>query len=98
MTPAKASDTRTRTGRLGNPGARGLGVGLDDDALVVRAEADVDRGAVGLAHLDLPRRAVLRVPLDGVGVAAGDELQCRGLGGVGARAGGPAVPVVAAHR
>src|SRR3954467_11445352 len=98
MTPAKASVTRTRTGRLPARVAGGLGVGLDDDALVVRAEADVDGRAVGLAHLDLPRRAVLGVALDGVRVPAGDELERAGLGGGGAGAGRAALTVVAAHR
>src|SRR3954471_15514506 len=98
MTPAKASVTRTRTGRLRARVARGLGVGLDDDPLVLRAEADVDGRAVGLAHLDLPRRAVLRVALDRVRAAARDELQRGRGGGVRSRAGGSAVAVVATHR
>src|SRR3954471_17985375 len=110
MTPANASVTRTRTGRRprGEPASRviarlgavvrgRLGVGLDDDALVVRAEADVHGRAVGLAHLDLPRGAVLRIALDGVRVAARHELERGGRGRVGPGPGGPAVAVVAAH-
>src|SRR3954451_4480003 len=92
----RASVTGTRAGGLGAGVARSLGVGLDDDALVVRAEADVDRRAVGLAHLDLPRRAVLRVALDRVGVPAGHELEGGGLGRVGAGSGRAAVAVVTA--
>src|SRR4051794_32914456 len=97
MTPAKASVTRTRTGRLRAVVVWRLGVGLDGDALVVRAEADVDGRAVGLAHLDLPGGAVLRVALDGVRVAARHQLERGGSGGVGPGTRGPAVAVVAAH-
>src|SRR5215210_6139407 len=109
ITPAKASVTRTRTGRRprGEPPSRvmprlravvrgRLGVGLDHDALVIRAEAHVDGRAVGLAHLHLPGGAVLAVALHGVRVPAGHELEGGGRGGVGTRAGGPAVAVVAA--
>ena len=45
-------------------------VGLDDDRVEVAAQADVDRGAVGLRDLDLPDRAVLGITLDRIGLAA----------------------------
>src|SRR5206468_4261425 len=61
-----------------------LAVGLGDHQLVVLVEADVDGAAIGLAHLDLPGRAVLGVAFDRVGVTAGVELERRGLCLVGA--------------
>src|SRR5215210_8015300 len=110
MTPANARVTRTRTerrpsreaasrataSRLGAVVGR-LGVGVDRDALVARAEAHVDGRAVGPAHLDLPRRALLGVALDGVDVPARDELERRGLRAIGAGAAGPTLAIVPAH-
>ena len=64
-----------------------LGVAFDGDAVVRSVETDVHRLAVGPGDLDLVRGAVLRVALDGVGLAAAGDLQSCGLGSVGAGAG-----------
>ena len=69
-----------------------LGVAFDGDAVVRSVETDVHRLAVGPGDLDLVRGAVLRVALDGVGLAAAGDLQSCGLGSVGAGAGELGVP------
>src|SRR3954447_1779941 len=73
-------------------------VALGDDEPEAVVQAHVDGRAVGLADLDLPRRAVLGVALDGVRVPAGQVVERRRVGGVGAGAGRAALTVAAAHR
>src|SRR5262245_43556867 len=75
--------------------ATALVVAFDDNQLVVLVEADIDRAAVGLGHLDLPGRAVLGIALDGVGMTTLGDLQCSGLGLVGLGTSRAALTVVA---
>src|SRR4029078_8128587 len=68
----------TPTGRAAARGSVAVGVlvvALDHHDVVVLVEAYVDRVAVGLGDLDLPGRAVLRVPLHAVCPAAAGGLQ-----------------------
>src|SRR5262245_57591916 len=75
--------------------AAALVVAFDDNQLVVLVEADVDRVAVGLGHLNLPGGAVLGITLDGVGVTAVGDPQGGGLGLVGLGTTRAALPVTA---